>query len=150
MASKKGLRMIAIAEGTKGALVLLVGLGLARLAIGDQGEIVDQIVKEFHLDPAHERPHIFLVAANSSDSRLYLFAAAAAFYSMVRFAEMWGLWFERRWAEWVGAIGAALYIPIEVYELMISITVIKVSLLVINVAIVAYLCRALQQRRNAV
>jgi len=33
---------------------------------------------------------------------------------------------------------------------MISITVIKVSLLVINVAIVVYLCRALQQRRNAV
>ena len=150
MASKKGLRMIAIAEGAKGALVLLVGLGLARLAIGDQGEIAEQIVEEFHLDPANKLPHIFLAAANSSDSRLYLFAAAAAFYSTVRFAEMWGLWFERRWAEWVGAIGAALYIPIEVYELMISITPVKVSLLVINVVIVVYLCRALQQRRNAV
>jgi uncharacterized membrane protein (DUF2068 family) len=148
MASKKGLRMIAVAEGAKGALVLLVGLGLLRMAIGDQAQIAEQIVQEFRLNPANNLPHIFLAAANSSDARLYMYAAFAALYSSVRFAEMWGLWFQRRWAEWVGAVGAALYIPIEVYELMISITVVKVSLLVINVLIVVYLCRALGQKRN--
>jgi uncharacterized membrane protein (DUF2068 family) len=147
-ASKKGLRIIAMAEGTKGALVLMVGLGLVRLAIGDQSVIAEQIVEEFHLNPANRLPHIFLQAANSSDARLYLFAGAAAFYSAVRFTEMWGLWFERRWAEWVTAIGAALYIPIEVYELMISITVIKVGLLLVNVVIVVYLCLALRQKRS--
>ena len=140
--------MIAVAEGMKGALVLLVGLGLARMAIGDQALIAEQIVEQFHLNPAHRLPHIFLGAAHSSDARLYMFAAAAAFYSAVRFAEMWGLWFERRWAEWVTVIGAALYIPIEIYEIAVRVTAIKVCLLTLNVLIVVYLCLALGQKRS--
>jgi uncharacterized membrane protein (DUF2068 family) len=149
MASKKGLRMIAIAEGTKGALVLLVGLGLARMAIGDQALIAEQIVEQFHLNPANRLPHIFLVAANSSDARLYMFAAAAAFYSAVRFAEMWGLWFERRWAEWLGAFSGSLYVPVEVYELWHRPSWIKAGTLTLNVAVVAYLLWILWSRREA-
>ena len=148
MASKKGLRTIAVAEGAKGALVLLVGLGLVRMALGDQAAIAEQIVEQFHLNPANKLPKIFLLAANSSDARLYLFAVGAAFYAAVRFAEAWGLWFERRWAEWVTAIGAGLYIPIEVYELAVGITAVKVCLLTLNVLIVVYLCRALVQKKN--
>ena len=148
MASKQGLRTIAIVEAAKGVLVLFVGLGLVHLAMGDQEAIADQIVEQFHLNPANKMPHIFLSAANSSDAKLWVFAFAAAIYSGIRFAEAWGLWFSRRWAEWVTAIGAAIYVPIEVYELTISITVIKVTLLVLNVLIVVYLCQALRQKRN--
>lgn len=148
MATKRGLRTIAVVEAAKGVLVTLVGLGLARLAIGDQGAIGEQIVEEFHLNPANKMPHIFLMAADSSDSKLWLFAFAAAVYSGIRFAEGWGLWFERRWAEWVTVVGAAIYVPVEIYELTISITVIKVTLLVLNILIVVYLCQALRQKRN--
>ena len=88
------------------------------------------------------------MAADSSDTKLWVLAFAAAIYSSIRFAEAWGLWFSRRWAEWVTAIGAAVYVPIEIYELMISVTVIKVTLLILNVLIVAYLCQALRQKRN--
>ena len=148
MATKRGLRTIAVVEAAKGVLVLFVGLGLAHLAIGDQAAIGEDIVAEFHLNPANKMPGIFLKAANSSDTKLWVFAFAAAVYSSIRFAEAWGLWFSRRWAEWVGAIGAALYVPIEIYELMISVTVIKVTLLVLNVLIVVYLCQALRRKRN--
>ena len=148
MATKRGLRTIAVVEAAKGVLVTLVGLGLAHLAIGDQEAIGEQIVQEFHLNPASRVPHIFLMAADSSDTKLWVLAFAAAIYSSIRFAEAWGLWFSRRWAEWVTAIGAAVYVPIEIYELMISVTVIKVTLLILNVLIVAYLCQALRQKRN--
>ena len=149
MASKKGLRTIAVAESMKGVLALIVGLGLTRLAIGDQAAIVEQIVEQFHLNPANWIPRFFEKAAQSSDAKLYLLAAGAALYAAVRFAEGWGLWFERRWAEWLTAIGAALYVPIEVYELTITGHVaIKVCLLVLNVSIVVYLCRALVQKHN--
>jgi uncharacterized membrane protein (DUF2068 family) len=55
---------------------------------------------------------------------------------------MVGLWFSRRWAEYLTLVATAVLIPIELYELSLSVTVFKVITLVINVAIAVYLLLA--------
>ncbi|MCZ7627423.1 MAG: DUF2127 domain-containing protein [Candidatus Methylomirabilis sp.] len=42
----------------------------------------------------------------------------AAGYASVRFVEAYGLWLERRWAEWFAAVSGGIYIPFEIYELL--------------------------------
>ena len=83
-----------------------------------------------------------------NNTRLWLLAAGASLYSGLRFIEAYGLWHERAWAEWLGVISGGLYLPLEIYELMVGVTLIKVVLFVINVLIVAFLGRTLHRGRQ--
>jgi uncharacterized membrane protein (DUF2068 family) len=55
---------------------------------------------------------------------------------------MVGLWFNKRWAEYLTLIATTILVPFEVYELVLGASVFKVITLVINVAIVVYLLLA--------
>jgi uncharacterized membrane protein (DUF2068 family) len=141
------LRLIAVLEAVKGALVLLVGLGLPGLE-GNRKlrHYLTDIVRHFHLNPAHHTPRIFvkLQAATQMDrTHLIWLACAASAYALVRFVEAYGLWFQRRWAEWVSCIGAAIYVPVEVWHLVHHGTWITFGVLLANVVIVIYLVACL-------
>ncbi len=53
-----------------------------------------------------------------------------------------GLWFARRWAEYLTFVSTLVFIPVEIHELIKSITALKVLAFVINVAIAVYLLYA--------
>ena len=86
------------------------------------------------------------MSSRTSDARLWVLAALAFAYATLRLAEGYGLWRERRWAEWLAALSGGLYIPIEIYELVSHTSWIKLSLLASNIAIVLYMVHALRQR----
>lgn len=139
-----GVRTIAIFEAAKGALVLLAGLGLLALVHRDVQAFAERLVRLSHLDPASHYPHIFIDAASRvTDGRLWLLSGAAAAYALVRCVEAYGLWFERRWAEWFALVSAGLYLPVEVYELWHHASWLKAALLFSNLLVVAYLGYAL-------
>ncbi len=52
---------------------------------------------------------------------------------------MVGLWWAKRWAEYLTLVSTALFVPFEVYEITEGVSALKVIILVINVAIVVYL-----------
>ena len=60
-------------------------------------------------------------------------------YVLVRFSEAYGLWHERRWGEWLGALSAALYVPFELRHFLHRPTVASAVVIAINVAVVGYL-----------
>jgi uncharacterized membrane protein (DUF2068 family) len=143
-ANTTSLKTIAIFEALKGSAVLVGAAGIVSLVHEDAQAVVDEIVRNFHLNPASRYPRIFLEAINSLNStRLWLLAAGALLYASIRFIEAYGLWHELAWAEWFGVISGSIYVPIELYELLLGVTVIKVTLLLANVAIVALLARAI-------
>jgi len=147
---KAGLRAVAIVEAAKGLLVLAVGLGLFSLMHRDLQAIAEHIVERFHLNPASRYPQIFLdLSGKVGDSKLQLLALGALGYSTLHLIEAYGLWLQRRWAEWLAVAVAGVYIPIEIYELWERVTWIRISLLAINVAIVAYLAGVLWRTRHA-
>lgn len=138
MRLSKGLRTVALLEATKGALVLLVGLGLLSLVHHDVQRIGERLISHAHLNPASHYPRIFLnLASQLTDTRLWLMAAAAAGYSLLRFFEAYGLWYARRWAQWFAAISGGVYIPFELLELYKDVSWLSLGLLTLNLAIVA-------------
>jgi len=147
--SYRGVRIVAVVEAAKGALVIAAGLGLFTLVHRDVQAIAERIVEHFHFNPASRYPRILLDAAGAlTDERLVVLAMGAIAYSTVHFIEAYGLWMQRRWAEWLGVVAGGLYIPIEIYELARRVTWIRFGLLAVNVAIVVYLALVLWRTRR--
>lgn len=145
----KGVRLVAVFEAAKGLLVLLVGFGLLSHVHDDVQQLAEALVGHFHLNPASRYPRIFLqLAAHFSDVRIWLLAGSAFAYTSVRWAEAYGLWYGRRWAEWFAVASGGFYIPIEIYELLHGFSWIKVGTLLMNIAIVAYIAYALWRTKR--
>lgn len=135
-----GLRAVALFEFVKGFIVLLIGLGLLSLIHKDVQLAAEHILHTLHLDPAWHYSRKFVEEASKlNDTGLGRLAVFAFAYSTFRFIEAYGLWFERLWAEWLAAISAAFYVPVEISHLWNQVTLIRVCVLVGNLAIVAYL-----------
>jgi uncharacterized membrane protein (DUF2068 family) len=141
-----GLRVVACIKGLKGLAVLLVGCGMLSLLHRDVQDMAEQLVDWLHLNPAHPFPQGFVnIAGSVTDKHLWWIAAGAALFSLIKFIEAFGLWRNRRWAQWFTALSGAIYIPLEIYELARGVNSIKLAALIINVAIVAYIARILWQ-----
>ena len=60
-------------------------------------------------------------------------------YALLEGVEAVGLWFQKRWAEYLTLIATAVFLPLEVWEMAHHVTPFKVIAFVINVAVVLYL-----------
>ena len=146
---QKGLRAVAVFEAFKGGIVLLAGFGLLAILGQDAQQFAERLVQRSHLNPAHHYPQIFIQAmANLNDTRLWLLAGLAALYALLRFAEAYGLWHERRWAEWFAAFSGGVYVPVEIYELVHRVTWLRFTALTLNLAVVAYMVWLLTESRR--
>ena len=146
---KSALRAVALFEAFKGALVLAAGFGLLALFHGDAQGFADELVGRLHLNPAKNTPQVFLrLLENVSNSQLWALAGFAALYASLRFIEAYGLWRGRRWAEWLAALSGGIYVPVEIYELTRGVSWIKLAALILNAAVVAYMCYALWVSRE--
>jgi uncharacterized membrane protein (DUF2068 family) len=136
-ATSKTLRAVALIEAFKGALVLLVGLGLLSLAHHDAQLIAEQWVAHFHLNPGSRYPRIFLnLAYETTSPRLRLIAAGSGIYSLIRFVEAYGLWHYKKWAQWVSAVSGVIYVPFELVELREHASWLGLAALTLNILIV--------------
>lgn len=145
---RRAMQAVALMEAVKGFIVLGAGFGLLTLLHRDVARIAVSLVTRLHIDPDQHFAGLFLDAAyHVTDKRLWLGAAFAALYSAIRLSEGFGLWFERRWAEWLGAFSGVVYVPVEVYELWHKPSWVKAGTLTLNVAVVAYLVWILWSRR---
>src|SRR5262249_38595862 len=135
-----GLKAVALFEALKGFVVILAGAGLLAFIHRDAQAFAERLVIHLHLNPARHYPRVFIEAAGRlTDSSLWLLAAGAFAYSTLRFAEAYGLWRARAWAEWMGIVSGGIYLPVEVVELIRRPTPIKAGLLILNILLVGYL-----------
>ena len=146
---KDGLRVVSVFEAAKGLLVLLTGFGVLAYIHKDLHLGAERLVRHFHLNPASRFPHIFLdLADHTTDAQLWALALSALVYSLVRFVEAYGLWHERPWAEWFAILTGGIYVPLELFELTRGVTWPKVTILIVNAGIVAYLSLVLYRSRE--
>jgi uncharacterized membrane protein (DUF2068 family) len=145
---KEGLRAVAIFEALKGTLALLAAGGLFYLIPHDFRHLVVELVGRLHLNPGKGYPNVFFrILEDTSNAQLWLIACLVVVYAAVRFAEAYGLWFSRAWAEWLAAVSGAIYVPVELYELSRGFSWIKLTALFINIAVVAFMVYALRVRK---
>jgi uncharacterized membrane protein (DUF2068 family) len=92
--------------------------------------------------PSHGILHTLDRLLSLRSGTLRLVGAAAAVYALVEGAEAVGLWYQRRWAEYLTLVATAAFVPLEVYELSRSLSPLKAIALLVNLAIVVYLLYA--------
>jgi uncharacterized membrane protein (DUF2068 family) len=60
-------------------------------------------------------------------------------YAVIEGVEAVGLWYQKRWAEYLTFIATTGLLPLEIYELSHKFSPLKIITLIINIAVVAYL-----------
>ena len=81
-------------------------------------------------------------AFDYTPTHLYVLAAIFLAYAALEGVEAVGLWFNRRWAEYLTFVATSILIPYEIYELYLRLSVVKVVAFVLNVLVAAYLLYA--------
>jgi uncharacterized membrane protein (DUF2068 family) len=83
----------------------------------------------------HELDRLF----TTTSTNLHLLGAVFLAYALVEGVEAVGLWYTKRWAEYLTFVVTASLLPFEVYELAHKLSPFKIVAFLINVAVVIYL-----------
>src|SRR4029077_14401322 len=114
VARRRALRTIAVFEAVKGAAALAAGLGFVGLSHYDLRRLAAELIGHFGLDPGGRYPALLLRYADTlADANLRWLLVLSAGYVLLRLAEVYGLWYQRSWGQWLGALSGGLYIPFE-------------------------------------
>jgi uncharacterized membrane protein (DUF2068 family) len=136
----KGLRAVATLEFSKGVAVVLIAFGLISLVHRDTWDVAEGLLELLHIDPyRHFAQALLDLADRVTDSNLLSAAAIALVYSALRFVEAYGLWRARAWAEWLAFASGAIYLPFEIIKLTEKPGLVRVAVLVVNLAVVLYM-----------
>jgi uncharacterized membrane protein (DUF2068 family) len=134
------LKAIAVFKFCKAALVIATGFGLLRF--------YDPAVAGFLFRLARDLPYAFEQAflrqtiaflSGLSPERIHLFAVVTFCYSGLFLVEGIGLWRGLYWAEVLTIVATSSLVPVEIYEIHVHFTPVKVLVLLVNLGIVAYL-----------
>ncbi len=141
-----GLWLIGGFKLAKGLLLLVVGVGILRLLHQDVAGVLASWIAQVHVDPENRYVDRALSAVLSLDDRRLKEISVGTFvYSALLLTEGIGLLLRQRWAEYFTVIVTGSFIPLELYELAKRITLTRLTVIGINVAIVWYLVGRLRQ-----
>lgn len=143
------LRGLAIERWARGLILVLLGVAVFKLK-STQVSLQELFAKDLKaLDPFFRQIH-FTVSDSSTihsiekvlrakPTTLNLIAFGLIAYGALQVLEGVGLWSLKRWGEYVAVVATTLFIPLEVYEVTEKTSWLKIAVLLINVAAVAYL-----------
>ena len=129
--------------------MLAASLGLLSLLRLDLHRLAAALIEHFGLRPSERYPSIVLHYSDvlaSTDLRSLVLLAAA--YVVLRFAEAYGLWYQRTWGQWLGALSGALYVPFELWHLAHRPSPLGVAVLAGNLLVVGFLVYVLWRERH--
>jgi len=139
---KSGLRTVAVFEAFKGLLALASAYFLIILIRRDVDfeDAAVHILFSLHISPSHRWSQEFLHAANRiSGINLAMIGSIAVAYAALRFAEGYGLWRQRAWAEWLAIVSGCIYLPFEIYKVIRRPNELHWLILGINILVVLYI-----------
>lgn len=141
-----GLHVLALFEGLKGLLALIAAASLEVLGPQPLRNLIAGLIARFNLDPDHGTLPSLLNSI--SPGAVHLAVAVVTLYALWRLVEAWGLWRAKAWASWLGCVGTAAYLPLDLYAMYHHPGWHTWAVLAINLAVVAILARDLFNRRH--
>jgi uncharacterized membrane protein (DUF2068 family) len=143
-----GLRAIALFEGAKGVLAFAAVCGLLSLQQTDLHAAADEFLLRHGFDPERHYTRLFIEsvarATHHHTGEIAIFGFA---YALIRFAESYGLWWGKHWAEWFAVISACLYLPWEFSHFARHPRPFTAGVIVFNLTLIFYLGRLLARQR---
>jgi uncharacterized membrane protein (DUF2068 family) len=144
---QKTLLAIAIFKWSKGVLLVLLAFGMFKLLHHDVGAMLESLANKLRVDPENRYLAAALAKLNLvNDGKLEKLGGITFAYGALLLTEGTGLYLEKRWAEFLTVIATGCFIPLEVYELFVSVSVVKCVLLLLNVGIVIILIVTLRRQ----
>ncbi len=143
------LRLLAVDKGVRGIVILVAAIAIWRFngqrtwleeAFQTYLPLVAPVANQLgiHLEDV-TLVHWIELALNARSTTILGVAAAVAFYGTLQLVEATGLWLMKRWGEYVAVVGTSLFLPLEIYEIVEKVTVLRVGALVVNLFLVLYL-----------
>ncbi|MGI8522362.1 MAG: DUF2127 domain-containing protein [Nocardioides sp.] len=143
------LRLLAVERGIRGVLLLALAYGIYRF---DGSRDALRRVFDTYLPllrPVADRLGIDLQTTgpvrlidkllNTEHTTLLYVALGVTAYGLLELLEAIGLWLMRRWGEYVAVVGTAIFIPLEIYEIVERVTWLRLVTFVFNVFAVVYI-----------
>jgi uncharacterized membrane protein (DUF2068 family) len=143
------LRFLALERGIRGLLLLALAYGVWRF--NGSHSALKQVfaaylptvlaqAEKLGVDLDETGPvRLIQQAFTAKHSTLLLVALAVLAYGLLELVEAIGLWFKKRWGEYVAAVATSLFVPLETYEIIAKVTWVRISALIINLFAIAYL-----------
>jgi uncharacterized membrane protein (DUF2068 family) len=143
-----GMAAIAVFKLFKGALLLLVGLGLLELMHADVANSFSLLLEFLHIKADTGLMHALALKLHALQPHSMEMAALVSLtYAALLLTEGIGLWLEISWAAYLTLVSTSALVPFEIYELIERVTVPRIILLVVNLLIVLYLIGQLKRHR---
>ncbi|HEY5144072.1 MAG TPA: DUF2127 domain-containing protein [Solirubrobacteraceae bacterium] len=139
------MRLIAIDKVIHSLLFALaaIALGIIELKLGGLHNFANRLLRSLNSSTTQPSSssvtHWLHRLAGLRRSHLQPLLLGAVAYAVLEGIEAWGLWRERTWAEYLTVIATSALIPLEIYELTVRVTPLKIAGLVVNVGIVVWL-----------
>ncbi|WP_405953282.1 DUF2127 domain-containing protein [Streptomyces prunicolor] len=146
------LRFLAIERAVRGVFIVLVAAAVwkfsnsqdaVRKLFDDYLNVFRPVFKHFHYDLDHS-PIVGTIQKTFGykHSTLVLVAVLLLAYALIELVEAGGLWYAKRWAEYLTVVATAAFLPLEIYELTEHISWLKIATLVLNILAVLYIALA--------
>jgi len=143
-----GLMLIGLFKLAKAIFFFCIGAGAIHLLHKDVGDEVTRLALKLRFDPESRLVALLLNKADLIDAhRLRQISAATFGYSALALTEGIGLLLEKVWAEYLTLILTISFLPWEMYELVRRPDGFRLSLLIINLAVLAYLVWLLRRKK---
>jgi uncharacterized membrane protein (DUF2068 family) len=141
------IRTIGALKLLKAAALIVFGIAALELIGRDVAYDLTRWIAELHLDPGnHHLARLIAKLSGASDHTLEEIGIASLCYASLFTVEGVGLILRKVWAEYVTSIITISFVPLEVYELVEHASVVKLVVLLVNLAIVAYLVARLRDQ----
>jgi uncharacterized membrane protein (DUF2068 family) len=143
------LILIAAFKLFQALLFAALGVGALRLLHKDVGDELTRFIEHLRFNPESRFINFLLDRASLlTDQQLRQIGAVVFIYAGLDLIEGIGLYLEKAWAEFLTLAITASFLPLEVYEVFHRVTVIRVSLLVINTLVFFYLLKLVLDRKR--
>jgi uncharacterized membrane protein (DUF2068 family) len=145
----RGLLAIGLFKLAKAIFFFGIGVGAIHLLHRDLQEEVLRLATRLRFDPESRFVSLLLGKVDLIDAhRLRQIGVATFGYSAVALTEGVGLLMEKVWAEYLTLILTISFLPWEIYELIRKPDWFRLSLLLINLAVLWYLVWLLRRKRQ--
>ena len=144
----RGLLLIGLFKLAKAIFFFCIGVGAIHLLHKDLEDEVMRLAVRFKFDPESRFVSLLLDKVNLIDAhRLREISVATFAYSALALTEGVGLLLEKVWAEYLTLVLTISFLPWELYELARRPDWFRVSLLLINLAVLGYLIWLLRRKK---
>ncbi|GED84659.1 DUF2127 domain-containing protein [Streptomyces sp. 6-11-2] len=146
------LRFLAFERALRGVFIVLVAVAVWKFSNSQDAvrrlfteylDVFRPVFRHFHYDLDHS-PVVGTIQKTFGyrHSTLLLVASVLVAYALVELIEAVGLWYAKRWAEYLTVVATAAFLPLEIYELTEHVSAVKITTLVLNIVAVLYIALA--------